>query len=151
MIDTVEPLTAQAKLALSRAQLLGAMGFEEVKDAVDGSLSVVDLPRTGKRSAGASFGARVGRSVIGRWWRRQPLSSVVQLGQPFLETYAQRHPGRLIACGAGAGALLWLVKPWKLLSVATVVTLLLKSSDIAGVVSDLSAKATQSGQDSGHA
>jgi len=151
MIDTIDPLTAQAKLALSRAQLLAAMGFEEVKDAVDGSFRVRDLPRTGKRSAGASFGARVGRSVIGRWWRRQPLSSVVQLGQPFLETYAHRHPGRLIACGAGAGALLWLVKPWKLLSVATVVTLLLKSSDIAAVISDLSAKATQPGQDSGRA
>ncbi|MDN4592257.1 hypothetical protein DBA29_27685 [Xenophilus aerolatus] len=64
------------------------------------------------------------------------MSSVVELGEPFLQDYAARHPAKLIAYAASAGAILWLVKPWRLLSVATVATLLFKTTDITGLVMD---------------
>lgn len=80
---------------------------------------------------------KFGHSVVGRWWRRHPVSSVAQLAQPFLESYAHKHPSKLIAYGAGTGALLYMLKPWKLLSAATVVALILKGSDISGMISDM--------------
>lgn len=134
MIDAAKPLTAKAKLALSRAELLAAMGYEALDSATDGAATVAPLPKPASTSAGASIAAKVSQSFVGQWWHRHPLNSVVQLGQPFLESYADKHPGKLIAYGAGTGALLWVIKPWKLLSAATVVTLVLRSSNIAGMV-----------------
>lgn len=136
MIDTVKPLTARAKLALSRTQLLGAMGFEELKGVANEPSHVVELPKVESNSVISGFRAKVSDSIVGSWWRRSRLSSMVELSEPFLENYASRHPGKLIAYGAGTGALLWILKPWKLLSVATVVGLLLKSSAIKGMLAD---------------
>jgi hypothetical protein len=147
MIDPIKPLTAKAKLALSRAELVAATGYEEVKSATHDAVSVLELPRSAGSSSASAIGAKVGRSVAGRWWHRHPLSSVFQLGQPLLERYAQRHPGKLIAYGAGTGAMLWIVKPWKLLSAATVVTLIVRTSDISGIVSDVVKKATGAAED----
>jgi hypothetical protein len=137
MIDTVKPLTAKAKLAVSRADLLSAMGYEEIKGRVNDAAKVVELPEPVRTSILSNVSEKVSRSVVGSWWRRNPLSSVVQLSEPFLENYAKRHPAKLVAYGAGAGALLWILKPWRLLSVATVVGLVLKSSDITGVITDV--------------
>ena len=118
------------------------MGYEEVRSEVSGVLDMVELPGTQKKSSSLStIGGKVSRSIIGRWWRRHPLSSVMQVGQPFLESYAQKHPGKLIAYGAGTGALFWLLKPWKLLSLATVVALVFKSSDISEMIFDVVKKA----------
>jgi len=142
MNDAVKPLTVKAKLALSRAELLAAMGYEEVHGAMGGTASVVELPRLEASSGASALAARAGRSVLGRWWHRHPLHGVVQLGQPLLERYARRHPGRLVAYGAGTGALIWVLKPWRLLSVATVVTLLFKSSDLSGMMSGVVTKMT---------
>ncbi len=140
-MDEITPLRAKASLAESRAELLAAMGYEvveaNVKSAGDAALQMIAIPHNESTSAIVSLGARLGRSVVGRWWRRQPVSSAVQLGQPFLETYARRHPAKLVAFGAGAGVLLYVLKPWKLLSAATVATLILKSSDVSGMISGL--------------
>jgi hypothetical protein len=143
MTDAVQPLTAKAKLALSRAELVAAMGYEALESATDGAPAVAPLPKPERHSAAASIAAKVSRSVVGQWWHRHPLNSVVQLGQPFLESYADKHPGKLIAYGAGTGALLWVLKPWKLLSAATVVTLVLRSSNIAGMVAGAVASANR--------
>ena len=140
-MDEMTPLSAKASLAVSRAELLAAMGYEAVAQTVnsagDAAVQVIELPHDERTSAAAALGARLSRSLVGRWWRRQPISSVVQLGQPLLETYARRHPGKLVAFGAGAGVLLYVLKPWKLLSAATVVALIVKHSDVSGMISDL--------------
>lgn len=135
MTDLVEPLDAKAKLAVSRAQLLAAMGYEEVQRDVTQPAEVAKLPAP-RKPARSSISERVSQSLLGRWWRRHPLSTFVELGEPFLQEYASRHPAKLIAYGAGTGALLWILKPWRLLSVATVATLLIKSTDITGFVMD---------------
>tara|TARA_Y100001972_G_C7660621_1_gene333154 strand:- start:1003 stop:1455 length:453 start_codon:yes stop_codon:yes gene_type:complete len=135
MTDLVEPLDAKAKLAVSRAQLLAAMGYEQVQRDVTQPAEVAKLPAP-RKPARSSISERVSQSLLGRWWRRHPLSTFVELGEPFLHDYASRHPAKLIAYGAGTGALLWILKPWRLLSVATVATLLIKSTDITGFVMD---------------
>lgn len=140
MIDAVKALTPQEKLALSRSQLLAAMGYEEMGGFDHATSGLAAAPSTRKRPAVTAFGATLGRGVLRRWWRRHPLNSALQLAEPSLENYAQRHPNRLMAYSAGTGAVLWLLKPWKLLSFATVVPLILKGSDISGVISDIKSK-----------
>jgi hypothetical protein len=54
-----------------------------------------------------------------------------------LARYARRHPARLLAYGAGTGALAIVLRPWKLLSSATVVALLFRYVDVSGMVSRL--------------
>lgn len=149
MSDSTSPLSAKAKLALSRAELLGAMGYEELTSEASGvseAAKVVELPKPASTSALSDLSAKVRDSAVGSWWRRSHLSSVVELSEPFLEEYARRHPGRLMAYGAGTGALLWILKPWRLLSLATVVGLVLNSSNVMGMLADFVGKNNQSNE-----
>jgi len=121
---------AREKLARSRAELLLAMGYQG-DDLVHGRAAASHAdPRP-------SLLAKLGLGVLARWWTRHPLNAAVELSRPLLDRYAQRSPGRLVACSAGVGGLLVILKPWRLLSLATVVTLLFKGSDIAATVSSL--------------
>ncbi|MEJ8851838.1 hypothetical protein [Variovorax rhizosphaerae] len=138
MTDAVDPLTAKAKLALSRTELLAAMGYEVVRNAAeDGARVVPLLPREESEHASPTLGTKLGRSAVGRWWRQHPLSDVFELGRPLLQDYARTEPVKLMAYGVGTGALLWLLKPWKLLSAATVATLIVRNVDIPRMVSGL--------------
>jgi hypothetical protein len=150
MAETIGPASARAKLALSRAELLAAMGFQEIKGEIDEARSLQKLPRPESTTASGKIGARLSHSMLGHWWRRHPLSSAFDLGQPLLAYYAHRHPAKLVAYGAGTGALLWVIKPWRLLSAATVITLLLKSSDLTGIVAGVLQR-TIAGKDDGAA
>ncbi|SFP84312.1 hypothetical protein SAMN05216567_10995 [Variovorax sp. OK605] len=134
MTDLLSP---KEKLALSRAALLAAMGYRTIESET--GPQVVRLARERGRNAvgsGAGVEERVERSVLGRWWRRSHLSTIAELGTPFLQDYASRHPKKLMAYAAGTGSLIVLVKPWRLLSVGMVVGLLVRSTNLAGVLTD---------------
>lgn len=126
------PLTPKQKLALSRAELLEAMGYHDMapSDAAAPQLVSTREPRGGTPAPRPT----TRRGVLARWWSRHPLNSAVDLGRPFLEHMAQRQPGRLMAYGAGTGALLMVIKPWKLLSLATVLSLAFRTSDLTGLI-----------------
>ncbi|RZL93769.1 MAG: hypothetical protein EOP82_06605 [Variovorax sp.] len=131
MNDVAEAATPKEKLAHSRAALLAAMGFEEVRTG-EGERIVESVPQPPPLGPLAS---RLHASWLGRWWRKQPAHSAVALIEPGLQRYASRNPWRLVTYAAGAGCALLLLKPWRLLSAGAVITLLLRSSDIAGAVS----------------
>jgi len=131
-------LTAQQRLAVSRRALVREMNGG----------APLELPPQARTHASASAGAapgllehvawtKVGRKVVERWWRRHPANAAGQLARPFLDRYAKEQPGKLVAIAATTGALVVIVKPWRLLSVTAVVTALLKSSDIADMVTTL--------------
>jgi len=126
------PLTPKQKLALSRAELLEAMGYHDMapSDAAAPQLVSTREPHGGTPTPRPT----TRRGVLARWWSRHPLNSAVDLGRPFLEDMAQRQPGRLMAYGAGTGALLMVIKPWKLLSLATVLSLAFRTSDLTGLI-----------------
>lgn len=134
-----EALTPKERLALSRASLLAAMGYRKV--ATDTGEQIVRVVKEPEPAAAAATWSRrvedkIERSMVGSWWRRSHLSTVTELGRPFLQDYAARHPGKLMAYAAGAGSLIVLVKPWRLLSLGMIVGLVVRSTDIAGMVSD---------------
>ncbi|WP_428422585.1 hypothetical protein [Methylibium sp.] len=72
-------------------------------------------------------------SMLARWWQRHPLHEAVnvasELGGPaarrLLASTAERHPLRLLALAAGAGALLVALRPWRWLPQAALSSALL--------------------------
>ena len=151
------PLTPQQRLALSRRALVRQLnGGDESHDArylaseSDDDLEYAHHDTTSTDPAheprapgrGGSVWGSVARSVVQRWWRRHPAHAVGQLARPLLEHYARKEPAKLMAAAAATGALLVLVKPWRLLSVTAVLAAVLKTSDVADVVNTLMQKTT---------
>ncbi|MEJ7687246.1 MAG: hypothetical protein WKG52_09795 [Variovorax sp.] len=131
-----ENLTPQQRLALSRKalvyQLQGGRPAPRASDAASASPS--------DRPAGLldHFAwTSVARSMTQRWWRRHPANAVGQLARPLLDRYARDQPVKLVTAAATIGVLVVLVKPWRLLSVTALLAALLKTSDIADIVTAL--------------
>jgi hypothetical protein len=131
-----EALTPQERLAISRRALV-----DQLQGSSGARRSATDVPPGRPAQHETAFDriawTRVGRQVLQRWWRRHPANAAGQLARPLLERYAREQPARLMAVAAGAGALVVLVKPWRLLSVTAVVAALLKTSDVADLVTTL--------------
>jgi hypothetical protein len=131
-----ETLTPQQRLAISRRALVAQLQGEE-------SAADEPAPRRPPRRASIldrfAWGA-VARNVAHRWWRRHPANAVGQLVRPLLERYAREQPVKLVAAAAAAGALVVLLKPWRLLSITAVLAAALKTSDVADIVTTLMQK-----------
>jgi hypothetical protein len=154
------PLTPQQRLALSRRALVrqlhggedepgigrGPASFESDDDLEYAHHQpLAGMPPHGQREgpprgAGGNVWLSMGRSVAERWWRRHPAHAVGQLARPLLESYARKQPAKLMAIAAATGAVVVLVKPWRLLSVTAVLAAVLKTSNVADVVNTLMQK-----------
>ena len=148
-------LTPQQRLAISRRALFNQ--FDEEDDdqfevdahvanrgSPDGMNAQFAAPNPRRQKPGFLDGyikgfpaLAVARNIGERWWRRHPANAVVQLARPVLGRYARQKPAKLIAIAAGTGALLVLVKPWRLLSVTALIAAALKTSDVADMVTSL--------------
>lgn len=137
-----DALTPQQRLAISRRALVQHLRGDPPPDAVPPH-GPTDRPR--KRASGGLLDRitermtwmPMVRSVAERWWRRHPANAVGQLARPVLDRYARQQPGKLVAVAAASGALIVLVRPWRLLSAGAIVAALMKSSDIADMVTTL--------------
>ncbi len=131
MNDELE--TPQQRLAISRRAL--------VEQLNGGRQSVADPTPTARAGWFDHFAwSAVAQKTAQRWWRRHPANAVGQLARPLLERYAREQPAKLVAVAAGVGALTVLVRPWRLLSVTAIAAALLKSSDMADIVTTLMQK-----------
>ena len=74
------------------------------------------------------------RYVLRMWWRHHPAHMAVELASPLMRSYARRRPVQLLAISAAAGAALTFARPWKLISLGTLVVALLKSSQLSSLV-----------------
>lgn len=152
-------LTPQQRLSMSRRALIAQLQGDEIPtrarwfdDAPDGSRLIDeqiedrrDLP--GPSPHGNQW-AKVAANVARRWWRRHPANAAGQLALPLLERYAREQPAKLMAAAAATGALVVLVKPWRLLSVTAILAALLKTSDVADLVTTLMTKTANPRKDS---
>ena len=132
-----DALTPQQRLAVSRRALVQQLRGEAPPAAPErarsGSPHRPRKPGLFDRIAWLP----VARSMAERWWRRHPANAVGQLARPVLDRYAREQPAKLVAVAAAAGALIVLVRPWRLLSVGALVAAALKSSDIADMVTSV--------------
>jgi hypothetical protein len=74
------------------------------------------------------------RNVLRTWWRQHPASVGLDLARPMLSSYAARKPVQYLGIAAATGALLVLVRPWRLVSATGLLVALLKSSQLSSLV-----------------
>lgn len=74
------------------------------------------------------------RHVLGTWWRHHPAHMGVELATPVLASYAARKPVQYLAIAAAVGAVVVVVRPWRLISVTGLVVALVKSSQLSSLV-----------------
>ena len=68
------------------------------------------------------------------WWRYHPAHMAVDIATPALSSYARRRPVQFLGIAAAAGALFFLARPWKLISVTGVLVALVKSPQVASLI-----------------
>jgi hypothetical protein len=71
------------------------------------------------------------KHAVRTWWRYHPAHMAVDLATPLMRSYAQRKPLQLLGISLAAGAVLTFARPWKLISVGTIVIAVLKSSQLS--------------------
>jgi len=74
------------------------------------------------------------REVLHGWWRYHPAHMAVDFARPALASYARRKPAQYLGLAALAGAALFFMRPWKLISVTGIVVALVKSPQVASLV-----------------
>ncbi len=146
-----ESLTPQERLAISRRALVAQLqgrGHRAYDNDNDNDRMPLD-EAAAQRAPRETIIDRVAwvsvaRNVVQRWWRRHPANAAGQLARPLIERYAREQPVKLIAAAAGTGALIVLVRPWRLLSITAVLAAVLKTSDVADLVTTLMHKKSDS-------
>jgi len=81
----------------------------------------------------ARWFARLKRAAVA-WWRTHPARLGVELAKPVLSRYAARKPAQFLGIAAAVGAIVIVVRPWRLISVTGLVVTLLKSSQLSSVI-----------------
>jgi hypothetical protein len=80
-------------------------------------------------SGGGWFGHL--RDAARTWWRYHPAHMAVEIATPLMQNYARRKPLQLLGVSLAAGAALTFLRPWKLISLTTIVVAVLKSSQLS--------------------
>jgi hypothetical protein len=80
-------------------------------------------------SGGGWFGHL--RHAARTWWRYHPAHMAVDIATPLMQNYARRKPLQLLGISLAAGAALTLMRPWKVISVTTILLAVLKSSQLS--------------------
>lgn len=100
-----------------------AQGFAE-----DEASAYEDMP-----DPGAGWFGRI-KHAVGTWWRYHPAHMAVELTAPMMRSYARRRPAQLLGISLAAGAALTLARPWRLISLTTLLVALLKSSQLSSLL-----------------
>lgn len=128
---------ASDKLARSRQAILEHIARrqrrydprEESPAAYDDAQAAFAPEEEPYRGGGGWFGRF--QHAVGTWWRYHPAHMAVELTTPLMRSYARRKPLQLLAISAAAGAALTFARPWRLISLTTLVVAVLKSSQLS--------------------
>jgi hypothetical protein len=71
------------------------------------------------------------RHAVQTWWRYHPAHMAVDLATPLMRSYARRKPMQLLGISLATGAALTFARPWKLISIGTLLVAVLKSSQLS--------------------
>lgn len=72
--------------------------------------------------------------VASSWWQRHPAQMAFEMITPPLQSYMRRRPFQVLGLAAGVGVLIVVTRPWRLISLTTLVVAIVKSSQLSGVV-----------------
>lgn len=74
------------------------------------------------------------RHAAGVWWRHHPAHMAVEVASPLLASYGRRKPVQLLAIAALAGATLMFARPWRLISLTTLLVAVVKATNLPSVL-----------------
>lgn len=74
------------------------------------------------------------RHAAGVWWRHHPAHMALEVATPVMASYAARKPVQFIAAAAVAGAILTFARPWRLISVTTLLVAVVKATHLPSVL-----------------
>ena len=128
----------QARLAASRKALVRQMARDDGRADQDapngfhesGSAQTTDTHPDAQRSSTW----QVFTHAVMAWWEHHPVQMAVDIGRPFLNSYARDKPVQLLGMAAAAGAALVLVKPWRLVSITGLALAAFKSTNLPGTL-----------------
>lgn len=83
---------------------------------------------------GAGGWVGTARDVLQDWWKYHPAHVALDIARPALSAYAQRKPMQYLGVAALAGAGLFFLRPWKLISVTGVLVAVARSPHVAELV-----------------
>jgi len=87
------------------------------------------------------------RRAAGTWWHDHPAHLALELATPALADQAEKRPLRFLGIAAAVGALIVVMRPWRLISVTGLLVAVAKSSQLSSLLmSALSAADYQKGQ-----
>lgn len=92
------------------------------------------LNRVDPRGGRAAGWLGRGRRIVRTWWRQHPASVGLDLARPALSSYAAQKPAQYLGIAMATGAVLMLVRPWRLVSATGVAVALLKSSQLSSLL-----------------
>lgn len=133
---------AREKLALSRQAILEHVARKERRHdpresgprgprmAADGrprQEPPIDPPRGGGLFERAT-------NAAGIWWRHHPAHMAVEIATPMLAAVTRRNPAAVLGGAAVIGALFVFSRPWRLISVTTLLFAVVKATNLPGLV-----------------
>jgi hypothetical protein len=134
---------ARDRLARARLAIVEPVQRKEMRrDRVQPDGEQGQAAQAAAASSGGGWLTRLKRAAQS-YWRHHPARMGLQLATPVLSEYAGRNPAAYIGIAAAAGAIVMVVRPWRLVSVTGVLVALAKSPQLAGVV--MSAMSAMSG------
>lgn len=132
-------MTPAERLALSRLAIIEHLERRERRH--DPHSVERDEPRAKHNNGMARPPRRAGRGWFGgavnaakTWWNHHPAQLALELATPALQSYARRKPFQLLGISAAFGAALVLTRPWRLVSLTSVLIAVVKSSQLTSVV-----------------
>ena len=125
--------TPQERLAASRKAILKHMTRDEkTMSRSDDPYEIED--ESGVTSNTSTFWPSALARAVRTWWMHHPVSMAVDVARPVLGRYARGHPFKLLGAAAAAGAVIVLIRPWRLLSVGGILLAAVKSAAVPSVL-----------------
>lgn len=129
-------ITPQERLAISRKAIVRHMNrnHRDVENKVDDEFMEADEPYTTGHKTGT---LRMVKHAARVWWQHHPASTAAELARPLLSDYASAHPFKLLGISATVGAAAVVLRPWRMVSLSTLVAAAVKSSGLAPTLASL--------------
>lgn len=133
----IHPPTPQERLASSRKALVRYMTRDDMPVAGHESQPYEIGDESGTSTARSGFWVSALARAVQTWWLKQPVSMAFGVARPVIGRYAERQPFKLLGVAAVAGAVVVLIRPWRLVSVGGLVLAAVKSAAVPGVLMSL--------------
>jgi hypothetical protein len=136
--------TPQERLASSRKAIVRHMSRDSHDEQGDDDHATHDGESGSGNFEGGTWG--ILKHALGAWWHHHPVSVAFGLAKPTLQHYAEERPLQLLGIAAAAGAAAVVLRPWRLVSIGSLLLATLKSSELSGALLSMLSSASPSSE-----